>query len=95
MTVKTLEPTPVPTHAARQLANGWWTSKLGPSFDIEHIDLNAIAGGEQRALVQTSGLNAASRRRRLAPMPCQDARNALGRQIQGATGRGELLAQGH
>src|SRR5258708_7721831 len=27
---------PVPTHAARQLSTGWWTSKLGPSFDIEH-----------------------------------------------------------
>ena len=26
----------IPTHAARQLATGWWTSKLGPSFDIEH-----------------------------------------------------------
>jgi hypothetical protein len=35
----------VPTHAARQLANGWWTSKLGPSFDIEHANLEALAGG--------------------------------------------------
>src|SRR5437899_3157076 len=26
----------MPTHAARQLASGWWTSKLGPSIDIEH-----------------------------------------------------------
>ena len=25
-----------PTHAARQLASGLWTSKLGKSFDIEH-----------------------------------------------------------
>jgi len=25
-----------PTHAARQLNNGKWTSKLGQSFDIEH-----------------------------------------------------------
>ena len=25
-----------PTHAARQLGNGWWTSKLGSSFDICH-----------------------------------------------------------
>ena len=25
-----------PTHAARQLDNGRWTSKLGPSFDVEH-----------------------------------------------------------
>jgi hypothetical protein len=35
----------VPTHAARQLSSGWWTSKLGPSFDIEHADLDAVAGG--------------------------------------------------
>lgn len=26
----------MPTHAARQLANGRWTSKLGKSEDIEH-----------------------------------------------------------
>ena len=25
-----------PTHAARQLAEGKWTSKVGTSFDIEH-----------------------------------------------------------
>jgi hypothetical protein len=25
-----------PTHAARQLSNGRWTSKLGPDDDIEH-----------------------------------------------------------
>jgi hypothetical protein len=35
----------VPTHAALQLFNGWWTSKLGPSFDIEHSNLEALAGG--------------------------------------------------
>jgi hypothetical protein len=33
----------VPTHAARQLANGRWTSKLGQSEDIEH-DLRALEG---------------------------------------------------
>jgi hypothetical protein len=27
----------VPTHAARQLATGRWTSKLGPMQDIEHV----------------------------------------------------------
>jgi hypothetical protein len=32
-----------PTHAARQLADGWWTSKLGPQIDIEH-ELSAIQG---------------------------------------------------
>lgn len=33
----------VPTHAARQLANGLWTSKLGQQIDIEH-DLYALEG---------------------------------------------------
>ena len=37
--------TDVPTHAARRLANGWWTSKLGPSVDIEHATPDAVAGG--------------------------------------------------
>jgi len=32
-----------PTHAARQLANGRWTSKLGKAEDIEH-DLHALEG---------------------------------------------------
>jgi hypothetical protein len=32
-----------PTHAARQLQDGWWASKLGPSVDIEH-DLQALDG---------------------------------------------------
>jgi hypothetical protein len=33
----------VPTHAARSLPNGRWTSKLGRREDIEH-ELSAIAG---------------------------------------------------
>lgn len=33
----------VPTHAARQLPNGRWTSKLGLREDIEH-DLHAVSG---------------------------------------------------
>lgn len=32
-----------PTHAARQLPNGRWTSKCGKYVDIEH-DLNALCG---------------------------------------------------
>ena len=32
-----------PTHAARQLPDGWWASKLGPSFDIEH-EFHALDG---------------------------------------------------
>jgi hypothetical protein len=34
-----------PTHAARQLASGQWTSKLGPNVDIEHATPDAVAGG--------------------------------------------------
>jgi hypothetical protein len=33
------------THAARQLPNGKWTSKLGKAEDIEHDTPNDVAGG--------------------------------------------------
>ena len=33
------------THAARQLSNGKWTSKLGRDVDIEHDDPYVVAGG--------------------------------------------------
>lgn len=33
-----------PTHFARQLENGKWTSKLGNLNDIEHDDLAALSG---------------------------------------------------
>jgi hypothetical protein len=33
-----------PTHAARQLSDGRWTSKLGPDVDIAH-ELAALEGG--------------------------------------------------
>ena len=33
------------THAARQLSEGSWTSKLGKSEDIQHDTTDAIAGG--------------------------------------------------
>jgi hypothetical protein len=33
-----------PTHAARQLASGMWTSKLGPAIDIDHTVPDAVAG---------------------------------------------------
>lgn len=35
----------IPTHAARQLPSGRWTSKLGVSVDIEH-ELRALEGAE-------------------------------------------------
>jgi len=34
----------VPKHAARQLPGGVWTSKLGPSQDIEHATADALSG---------------------------------------------------
>jgi hypothetical protein len=34
----------LPTHAARQLLNGLWTSKLGPSVDISHT-IKGLNGG--------------------------------------------------
>jgi hypothetical protein len=34
----------VPTHAARQLPDGTWTSKLGKLEDIKHPDLDQVSG---------------------------------------------------
>jgi len=34
-----------PTHAARQLSDGKWTTKFGRAEDIDHIDLNCLTGG--------------------------------------------------
>ncbi len=34
----------VPTHAARQLESGDWTSKLGDFEDIAHVTVDAVAG---------------------------------------------------
>ena len=40
----------VPQHAARQLSNGRWTSKLGELEDIEH-PLHALEGAEYGKVV--------------------------------------------
>jgi hypothetical protein len=40
----------IPTHAARQLASGRWTSKLGQAEDIEH-ELRAVEGEIYGAVV--------------------------------------------
>jgi len=40
-----------PTHAARQLENGDWTSKLGRNFDISH-ELLGVTGGEYGDVAQ-------------------------------------------
>lgn len=42
----------IPTHAARQLPNGLWTSKLGPDIDVEH-DLDGF--GNIPRIVQEYG----------------------------------------
>jgi hypothetical protein len=50
----------LPRHAARQLASGVWTSKLGEAEDIEHDTLEVLEGAEygspvrylRRAIVQ-------------------------------------------
>ncbi len=34
-----------PTHAVRQLPSGYWSSKLGQSYDIEH-DLEGVSGSQ-------------------------------------------------
>lgn len=34
----------IPTHAARQLRSGKWTSKLGESYDIEHDFIAGVSG---------------------------------------------------
>ena len=40
------------THAARQLADGSWTSKLGPDDDIEHPRPESLAGGKYGSVVR-------------------------------------------
>jgi len=35
----------IPQHAARQLNNGHWTSKLGQWEDIEHFNVEGVEGG--------------------------------------------------
>ena len=39
-----------PTHAARQLSTGHWTSKLGGLEDIEHFTLEGLNGAEYGAV---------------------------------------------
>lgn len=39
-----VDATGVPTHAARQLESGKWTSKLGSEVDIEHATPDALTG---------------------------------------------------
>jgi hypothetical protein len=41
-----------PTHAARQLQDGRWTSKLGDGHDITHADLVCLEGNYYGSVVQ-------------------------------------------
>jgi len=41
-----------PTHAARQLVTGAWTSKLGREEDLEHQKLAGVEGEEYGHVVQ-------------------------------------------
>jgi hypothetical protein len=43
--------TVTPTHAARQLPNGCWTSKLGKHEDIEHSTAACVEGGTYGSIV--------------------------------------------
>ena len=54
-----------PTHAARQLESGEWTSKLGSWEDIEHDGLDAV-GGQRSGLWEGSANSAASSETQLA-----------------------------
>ena len=42
--IKEPDGTEKPTHAARQLENGLWTSKIGRLEDIEHNELDDVSG---------------------------------------------------
>jgi hypothetical protein len=45
------------SHAARQLPDGWWTSKLGPDVDILHRTPQALVGdlyGQAQAIMRRS-----------------------------------------
>jgi len=42
----------VPTHMARQLPNGDWTSKLGSDIDIEHDTPEQVSGATYSVVVQ-------------------------------------------
>src|SRR5205807_1571826 len=49
------------SHAARQLPDGWWTSKIGGMEDIEHATPDALVGDEYGVVVQVM--------RRPSPVP--------------------------
>jgi hypothetical protein len=56
--------TMIPTHAAYQLDNGNWTSKLGDFEDIEHIGVDKLEGPQYGNVVHYMG-----RPRQSRPLP--------------------------
>ena len=38
-------------HMARQMTNGWWTSKLGDGHDILHLTLGELEGADYGKVV--------------------------------------------
>jgi hypothetical protein len=41
----------IPTHMARQLPHGAWTSKLGGLEDVAHTDVDGVGGAEYGEIV--------------------------------------------
>lgn len=41
-----------PTHMARQLESGEWTSKLGKGYDISHVNLQGVEGAQYGEVVR-------------------------------------------
>jgi len=72
-----------PTHAARQLPNGRWTSKLGRAEDIEHASPDALRG-------ECYGSPVLVMRRRLQ----QGFFQAMRRRIKDMVARGKSLLPG-
>ena len=44
-------PDGTPTHMARQMENGSWTSKLGSLEDISHVDVSGVSGSDYGEVV--------------------------------------------
>jgi len=44
--------TNTPSHMARQLSSGHWTSKLGELEDIQHLTLDQLSGSDYGRVVQ-------------------------------------------
>jgi len=57
----------IPTHMARQLHDGTWTSKLGPSVDIRHPSLESLEGAQYGRLLTVLR----RRRANLRPLPAE------------------------